>query len=508
MYLTHLLDRGVQQRATQAYTIDGDRTFTFAQTRERVARIAGALIERGIGPGDRIGLLANNSDAYLQMILAISWADAIFVPINTRWSRVEVADALYESGVRALLVDDDFIESAEALRAPVPSIEFVIHHGERDADAVDFEDLVTEGRAVPDARRSGSDTAGIFYTGGTTGRSRGAVLSHRALVTSAMAFNSVLSFPQGTNTLVVAPMFHLAQQSAWIAASLSGSTHIVLPTFDPVSIMRAIEERRVERIMLIPTMIQMLLQHPALADHDLSSLRTIVYGGSPITQATLDSARSFLPQVQFAQVYGMTEMSAVATALLPEDHNDPTRARSAGRAAPHVALRIVDAEGDDVDTGTAGEIVLSGDGMMDGYWCRDDETAAVMQDGWLHTGDGGFVDENGYLFVLDRIKDMIVTGGENVYSIEVENAIATHPAVAQCAVIGVPSSTWGEEVHAVVVLRDGDSLDLENLRSHCEQVLAGYKCPRGLTVVEELPLSGAGKILKRQLRTNFETQLA
>ncbi len=250
-------------------------------------------------------------------------------------------------------------------------------------------------------------------------------------------------------------------------------------------------------------MIQMVVDDPAVGDYDLSSLLHLIYGASPISEALLERARKVFPAVGFTQAYGMTELSPVATLLTPADHDDPALRRSAGRAAPHVEVRIVDPDGREVPRGEVGEVVVRGDNVMLGYWNRPDDTAAAVRDGWMHTGDGGRMDDNGYVFIVDRIKDMIITGGENVYSAEVENALAKHPAIAAVAVIGVPDPDWGERVHAVVVLLPGQNVTEEQLRAHCKTLIAGYKAPRSVDFVDAMPMSGAGKILKRELRMKY-----
>jgi acyl-CoA synthetase (AMP-forming)/AMP-acid ligase II len=246
-------------------------------------------------------------------------------------------------------------------------------------------------------------------------------------------------------------------------------------------------------------MIQALVDHPQVTEHDLTSLQSVVYGASPITQAVLERAMKAFPGASFTQAYGMTELAPVATLLSPADHAQG-RLRSAGRAAPHAEVRVVDPDDAEVPRGVVGEIVCRGGHVMQGYWNKPQETADALRGGWMHTGDGGYLDSGGYLYVVDRIKDMIISGGENVYSAEVENAVSSHPAVAQCAVIGVPDDRWGERVHAVVVLHPGAALTAAELREHVKALIAGYKAPRSLEIADALPVSGAGKILKRELR--------
>jgi acyl-CoA synthetase (AMP-forming)/AMP-acid ligase II len=330
------------------------------------------------------------------------------------------------------------------------------------------------------------------------------MLSHNnVLVSSLGSLSSGQFVSPGGRLLHAAPMFHLAGIAAWSAGCLVGSTHVIVPMFTPAGVMAAIAEHEVTEALLVPTMIQMLVDDPGVADSDLSSLQHLVYGASPISEALLGRARKVFPLAGFAQAYGMTETSPVITLLLAADHDDPVLRRSAGRAAPHVEVRIVDRDDNEVPRGEVDEVVARGDNVMLGYWNRPEDTAAAVRDGWMHTGDGGRMDDNGYVFIVDRLKDMIISGGENVYSAEVENAVASHPAVAACAVIGVPDPDWGERVHAVVVLQHGHHVSEAQIRQHCKSLIAGYKSPRSVEFVDAMPMSGAGKILKRELRKQY-----
>ncbi|GAA1835441.1 long-chain fatty acid--CoA ligase [Pseudonocardia ailaonensis] len=503
MYLTQGLHRAVQQHPDAVMTVFGNRTRTFAEVADRVARFAAALRAHGVAPGDRVAMLALNSDRYHEYLLAVPWADAVLNPVNIRWSPVEIAYSLRDSGTRVLLVDDAFAPMIPALREAAPDLGTVIHTGDgpTPGDAVSYEDLVAGHDPVPDARRGGDALAGLFYTGGTTGHPKGVMLSHANLMVSAMGLLSTgYLFGPGTRCLHAAPMFHLADLAAWNATTTAGGTHVIVPAFDPVAVMQAIATHGATDALLVPVMIQILIDHPQITEHDLTSLRTVLYGASPIAQAVLERAMKAFPNAAFTQAYGMTELSPVATLLSPDDHRRTERLRAAGRAAPHSEVRIVDAEDREVARGTVGEIVARGGHVMLGYWEQPEATAAAVRDGWMHTGDGGFMDDEGYVHVVDRIKDMIVSGGENVYLAEVENALAAHPAVASCAVIGVPDDEWGERVHAVVVLRPGQTLTAEELREHAKTLIAGYKAPRSAEFVDALPVSAAGKILKRELR--------
>lgn len=512
MNITHGLRRALQVNAGGRSTVFGARRRTWRETGARVARLAGGMRALGISPGDRVAVLALNSDRYLELYLAVGWAGAVVVPLNIRWSPLENEDALRDCRARLLFVDKAFLATGQALAKALPDLKLVYaDDGDVPAGFAGYEDLAERTEAIPDAMRRGEDLAGIFYTGGTTGRSKGVMLSHQNLMANALNALGEGLWPQSSVYLHAAPMFHLANGAAMYSILLSGGSNVILPSFTPEGVMATIATERVTDILLVPTMIQMFVDHPALASYDLSSLRGISYGASPISEAVLDRATRALPKVTFTQAYGMTELSPIATLLHWKEHIGDGRARGrhrgAGRATLGCEVRIVDANDQPVPRGTVGEIVARGDNVMMGYWERPEETARAVVDGWMHTGDGGYMDEDGFIYVVDRVKDMIISGGENVYSVEVENAVAQHPAVAQCAVIGIPSEEWGEQVHAVVVTRQGTALAPEELIAFCKTLIAGYKCPRSVDVRQEpLPLSGAGKILKRELRKPYWEQ--
>ncbi|HEY5854312.1 MAG TPA: long-chain fatty acid--CoA ligase [Aldersonia sp.] len=505
MFLTQSLHRAVQQRPDAIYSVFGSRALSNTDVADRVSRLAGGLRALGVATGDRVALLGLNSDKYLQAMYAVPWADAVVVPVNIRWSVKEIAYSLVDSGAAVLFIDDAFLPMLPALREECPELGEVVYFGEADAPAgtVSFDALATKSEPAADAYRGGDALAGIFYTGGTTGFPKGVMLSHRNLIVAAYGSIASGSVQVGGQVLCAAPLFHLAALWQWGATSLVGGTHVIVAGFDPAAVMALIEKHQITNMLLVPTMIQMVVDHPDLAQHDLSCLEQLVYGASPISPALLDRARRALPTTKFVQGYGMTETGAIISMLSDADHSDPTLARSAGRATPQAIVKIVDENGDEVATRSVGEIVVRGEHIMMGYWNKPAETADALRDGWLHTGDGAYLDERGYIFIADRIKDMIISGGENVYSTEVESAVASHPAVVQVAVIGIPDAEWGERVHAVVALAPGATLAIDELRTHCRSQIAGYKCPRSLDVVTEFPISGAGKILKRELRTRF-----
>jgi acyl-CoA synthetase (AMP-forming)/AMP-acid ligase II len=502
MQLTQGLHRSLQTTPDRTATIFGQRVRTFREQADRVARLAGGLRALGVGVGDRVGILALNSDRYAEYLLAVPWAGGVLNPVNIRWSAAEIAYSLNDSATYCLLIDDPFVATAEVLRQSCPDLRWLVYCGEKSTPdgMVNYKELVAAHQPVCDARRCGDDLAGIFYTGGTTGFPKGVMLSHRNMMTSALgsaATGQIL--PEGSVLLHAAPMFHLADLAMWTVQTIRGGTHVMIPAFKSNAVWAAIRDYKVTDVLLVPSMIQMLIDDPTMSEYDVSSLRRILYGASPISQGLLTRVMQLLPEVQFTQGYGTTEAAPMVSLLSHKDHHG-RRLTSAGRAAPHAEIRVIDECGRAATTETVGEICVRGDNIMRGYWNRPDETAAVLVDGWYHTGDAGYLDAEGFLHIVDRIKDMIITGGENVYSAEVENALSTHPSVAASAVIGLPSDQWGETVHAVVVAAPDAHIDTGDLQTHVKARLANYKVPRSLDIVEQLPLSGAGKVLKRQLR--------
>ena len=510
MYLTQSLHRAVQQHPERPAVRAGATVRSYREFVDRVARLAGALQKLGMQPGDRVAMLALNSDRYMEYQFAVPWGGGALNPCNIRWSAAEILYSLDDCASTILLVDDSFKAMAEGFRGQAKTLREIVYcgSGEVPAGMHGYEALIAAHAPVPDAARRGADLAGVFYTGGTTGFPKGVMLSHDNMGSSAMALCCEGVAEPGGCYLHAAPMFHLADMGIAASQWVMGSTHSFVPAFNPEAVLQAIERDRVTHVLLVPTMIQMLVDHPAMQQgRDLSSLKWVLYGASPIAEAVLDRAMAALPGVSFVQAYGMTELSPLATLNPAWFHTAEGRLqgklRAAGRASYCTEVRIVDGDDREVPRGTVGEVVVRGPNVMLGYWNKPELSAEALRGGWMHTGDGAYMDDDGFIFVVDRMKDMIISGGENVYSAEVENVIAQHPAVAACAVIGIPSEQWGESVHAIVVLKPGADAGAEALIGHCKQQIAHYKCPRSVDFVAQLPLSGAGKILKSVLREPF-----
>ncbi|MBO3275123.1 long-chain-fatty-acid--CoA ligase [Pseudomonas schmalbachii] len=513
MYFTQALHRHVQVRPNKTAIRFEGRSLTFAELGNRVARLAAGLKSLGVNSGDRVAMLSLNSQRYIEYFLAVPWADAVLNPVNTRWSVPEIVYSLDDSETTVLIVDETFKAHASRIASEAKIAPILIYAGDGEVPEGmhGYEALIAGHEPVEDVRRGGDALLGIFYTGGTTGFPKGVMISHTNAGFGIMAVREPGTNGLNSVVLQVMPMFHMAGFINIAALLVSGGTHVVRSSFVPQAMLETIANDRITEVLLAPTMIQMLLDRrdadAQAAELDLASLEAISYGASPITPALLDRARTAFPNAGFYQGYGMTELAPLAT-LLGAEYHTPEHAASgkmysAGLPGSCVEVRIVDPEDREVPRGSIGEIVVRGPNVMIGYWNKPEATAEALRNGWMHTGDGGYMDEDGFVYVCDRLKDMIVSGGENVYSAEVETAMASHPAIGQCAAIGIPSEKWGESVHAVVVLKPDASLTAEELIAHCRERIAGYKCPRSVEFRDTLPLSGVGKVLKTELRKPY-----
>ena len=509
MYLTQGLRRAAQIRPRGQSTTFAGRRRTWSETADRVARLAGGLKQAGLQPGDRVAILALNSDRYLELMYAIPWLGAVMVPVNTRLAPPEIRYILEDSEARILFVDGATKVHVSALLGQLPRIEetFYLDEDVPPSGVRAYEELAT-GPAIEDAGAGGDNLAGLFYTGGTTGKSKGVMLSHNNLVWNAMNVIAWLHYDEEVTFLHSAPMFHLADGSATFGVTACGGCHTFVPRFDIDHCLQTMEQEKVTHAVYVPTMVNMLVNHPKVGDFDLSSLKYIQYGGAPMPEGVLRKALEVFPNSQFAQGYGMTEAAPILTVLQPRyaavDGPYAGRLKSCGQAAHTAELKIVDENRREVPRGTVGEVAAKGPMIMLGYWNKPQETAAVLQDGWYYSGDAAYMDDEGFVFIVDRLKDMIISGGENIYSAEVEHAISLVPGVAEVAVIGIPDPKWGESVHAVIVPSAGANLTAEAVIEHCRRQIAHYKCPRSVEFRDTpLPLSGAGKVLKRELRESF-----
>ncbi len=488
--------------------VDPERCFTWAAHVDRVARMAGALQALGLAAGDRIGILSRNSFRQCELLHAGYWSGVVPVPVNVRLAPREIAFVLRDAGCAYLAVDPALpaLLDRDEL-APWRERSFILGPagagGRRGHD-----EMIATSNALPPRDAAEGEDAILLYTGGTTGRAKGVRLTHRNIVSNGLQVGLTLGIRHDDVYLHVAPMFHSADLLA-TALTLCGGAHAYLPEFNPAAFAAAIAKHRVTFTMLAPTMLIMVLQHPEFAGFDLSSLRIQVYGSAPMAEAWIRRALEALPAAQVTQGYGLTETAPILSFFEHRHHlealasGNTARLACAGKTLPGVDLRIVDDAGRDVARGASGEVLVRGPNVTPGYYKLPEVNAETFRDGWFHTGDVGREDEDGFLYLLDRKKDMIVTGGENVYSSEVEAVLLAHPGIAEAAVISVPDTVYGEAVFAVIVARAGAALNDAALMAHCREHIGGYKIPRRFAYAEALPKSALGKVLKAELRAKY-----
>jgi len=522
MILKQVLRRAARLFPQRTATVCQGHSQSYRELRTRVDRLASGLERLGIAPGDRVALLMLNCHHFIEMVFACFELGAVIVPLNTRLAADELAFIINDAECAALVTDEALEPLAATLRPRLHSVRsYVATNGAE--GFISYEELM-KAEAKPHAtsqqapqqsprqspQQSEDDLAGIFYTSGTTGVPKGVMLSHANLWMNSL--HSIVALNLGTAEvhLHAAPMFHLADFPSVLNTTLTGGTHAIIEKFDPQVLMEVIERHRVTATMLVPTMINFLINHPEVKRHDLSSLKWVLYGASPMPVELLKRAMETLPGCAFWQGYGQSESGPLLTVLPSADHiiEGPEqllrRLKSCGRPIIGVEVEVFDERDQPVRPGEVGEIVARGPNIMRGYWKRPDETERTLRGGWLRTGDMATVDEDGYIYIVDRKKDMIITGGENVYSTEVENVVYAHPEVREAAVIGVPDKKWGEAVRAIVSLKAGASLTEAQLIAFCAARLADYKVPKSVEIFEgELPKSGTGKILKKELREKY-----
>ena len=501
LVFSRLFHPAVERHATQECVVDGGYAATFGEHARRVLKLADAMErELGLRRSDRFAVLGPNSHHFMELHNAGYLGAGVITPLNIRLSPAELRRIVDDSGAKVLFADPRLAALLEGMvdAGGRPFIPVVLMEAA-------YEELVGAGEEVAPAEPDEDDLAALVYTGGTTGLPRGVMRSQRAetLYVYHTAMSGGVACRPGWTFLHQAPMFHASAMVSVASAPAFGVRSVVLPGFEPGACLSAIEAFGVDETVLVATMIQMLFDHPDFAPARLASLRRIGYGAMPMPPVLLDRLLQVLPDVELAQGFGMTEAGAL-TMLQPGDHARPELLRSVGRAVPGVSLSIRDEDGVALPGGEVGEVCARGGNLLDGYWKDEEGTNNAFRDGWYRTGDAGYVDGEGYLFLVDRLKDMIVTGGENVYSVEVEAVIARHPGVAQVAIIGLPHDKWGEVVHAVVVPKPGCTLEADEVVAHARQHLAAFKVPKSVDVRSDpIPMSAAMKPLKRELRRQY-----
>jgi long-chain acyl-CoA synthetase len=492
--------------ADKPASIDGEFSATFSDHVERVLRLASALQKQiGVESTDRIAVMALNSHQYLELYHACFLGAGIVNPLNLRLAPKELEFILQDSSTKVCFVDAWFAPLIERVRANT-AVEKIVLIGAGDVPHdFEYEALLSAGDNVVPPEPDESDAALLMYTGGTTGLPKGVVIDHRAGMLDMYKIGARWPFSPEHVYLHQTPMFHAASFGGVLVVPAVGGTTTYVPLFDPPRVLDVVERLKVTTTVMVPTMIQMMLDHPEFTPERFASMTCLTYGASPMPESLLARLLALFPTLDIYQGYGMTENCGVLTCLGPEEHRlGGELLKSAGVPLPGSIITIQNDEGELLATGEVGEVCARAGNYMREYWNRPDETEKAFAGGWYHTGDAGRLDKRGYLYLVDRVKDMIITGGENVYSGEVENALSRHPAVAQVAVIGIPSDAWGEAVHAIVILKPDATAGEAELKSWTRDLIAGYKVPKSIEFrTEPFPLSGAMKVLKRELREPY-----
>jgi long-chain acyl-CoA synthetase len=505
--LGDLLDRAADTHPERIAVVGSDVRLDYRTFRERVARLSGALAELGVRPDERVAVLDKNSAKYLELYFGIPRAGAVAVPLNYRLAPAELAYILGDSTATTLFFSSEYAPQVDALRAELPSVQNYVCLESKLAWALYYEALLaSSSTAGAPAPRTREDVVLQMYTSGTTGRPKGAMLTHGNMVANTLTSLAERDYSPKDTYLHVAPLYHCADLEIFYGMTFACAGNVVLREFRPEAVLEAIQRERVTVAFLVPAMINALLEHPGIDAYDISSLRLIIYGGSAIPEDRLRAALERLP-CKLTQGYGLTETSPILTILPASDHvlEGPhvRRIQSCGRPARGVEVKIFDEHARECAPEVVGEIVARGQNIMKGYWKNPEATAHALRGGWFHTGDMGFRDADGYIYIVDRMKDMIVTGGENVYPREVEEVLYAHPDVLEAAVIGVPSERWGETVKAVVVLREGRSVGPDELIAFTRERVARYKAPTSIDFAGALPRNPSGKVLKKVLREPY-----
>lgn len=507
--MAHFIERNARVYPDKLAVSHQDVSYTWSAYAQRAGAIAGALNKLGLRKGDRIAYLGLNSADLHILYFAPCMGGMVLVPMNYRLAAREMIQCMQDCGARVLISDDTFLDLAQTVVQELPDVTWIVTDDVPPRDGtLRLEDLIAEGVDPSEPQGAGDDTLIIYYSGGTTGKPKGVELSHWNLFVNATGTAPAYGFKPFERHLLVGPMFHLAAGARVYTCAVLPAEMVLQSKFEPRSMLKMIEEKRINTTQLVPAMFQAMLDLPEFGEFDLSSIRQISWGASPATEELMRRVVTAFPDIDLVHAFGMTEASPVLTVLGPEYHRADFMERgklgSVGLPLAHVDLKICDEKGVELPTGERGEVVTRGPHIMKGYIGQPELTASVIKDGWYHTGDAGYLDADGCLWISGRIKDMIISGGENVYPGEVENILSLHEAVAEVAVIGIPHEKWGEAVHAIVILHPGVQPDEAALIGYCRDNLAHYKCPRSVTFrTEPFPLSGANKILKRELRKDY-----
>jgi acyl-CoA synthetase (AMP-forming)/AMP-acid ligase II len=515
--LTETLTKAIKLFPEKHAIVCGEKRLTYQEFYGRINRLSHSLKIFGIGKDDKVAILHPNCHTFLEAYYAIPQIGAISVPINYRLSPGEIAFILQDSESKILIADSMFKDQVDAIRGEIRGIGKIIWTGDEKGSEgrgnLNYEKVLERADCSPpsDPPIHNEDIAQIYYTSGTTGRPKGVMLSHKNVTTHALGAIAEIHLTDQDVWIHVAPLFHLADAWATWAVTWVGGTHVLVREFDPKTVLETIEREKVTLTNLIPTMLNLMVNHPDVGKFDYRSLRVLLSGGAPIAPEVVRKIVETF-KCDYIQTYGMTETSPYLTVSILKEHlkklsnENQLRFKSkTGREFISVALKVVNDHGKEVknDEKEVGEIIVKGDIVTKGYWKLPEETEESIKDGWLYTGDMAVIDEEGYVTIVDRKKDMILTGGENVYSTEVENVLYMHPAILECAVVGIPDQKWGEAVKGIVVLKPGQKTTEQEIIQFCKKRMAHYKAPKSIDFIETLPRTGSGKIHKKGLRDKY-----
>jgi acyl-CoA synthetase (AMP-forming)/AMP-acid ligase II len=495
-----------RQRAGRTALITGSRRISYGELDDRARRVRNGLQALKLDRQSRIAILCGNRHEFFEIWQGASMAGQVLTPINARLAAREVAFILNDSQARLLFVDAAFHGLVQEIEGELSGVQQILTLGSH-TEWLSYRDW-RDGQSADEAPHSlippplPDDTVVQMYTSGTTGFPKGVELGHASILACARSMMGLEAWSPGEVALVTAPLFHTAGSAYAHCALQSGGTVILLEELSPAAVLEVIEKHRVSDTLLVPALIRMVLESPQCAGTDFSSLRRMLYGASPIPVSSLRQAMQVFA-CDFEQGYGLTECVGPVAMLRPQDHDGGRKMQSCGKAVPGMVIHVVDAHGNECATDEVGEIIVSGPQLMKAYWNRPDDTRDAIRAGWLYTGDAGYYDSDGYLYIHDRLKDMIVSGGENIYPAEVEGVLAACSGIADVAVIGVPDKRWGEAVKALVIPQPGSEISARDITAYAHQHMAGFKCPKSVDFVDSIPRNPSGKILKKVLREPY-----
>ena len=509
MNIGHYLALNARRHPDKLALTYDDRTYTYGAFNRTVNRMANGLIKLGIQKGEKVSLMMTNTDAFPICYFALAKIGAVIVPVNFRLLAGEVNYILEQSESIGVITDDIFDQTVQEASIDIPAVRYVIAVPAARVDGhLSFDDVLSADDSEPMVTILPEDDLQIMYTSGTTGRPKGALFDHMRVFKTIVAMTGTMGFSSDDRFLHVAPLFHSAQLNIFLNPGIFlGVSHVMVREFSPAKVFETIQKHRITFFFGVPTMYNMMLQAPNAGDFDLSSIRCCGYGAAPMAATLVKKSMALFKTDQFYSLAGLTEGGPSGVYLTPHDHQ--SKIGCSGKQALLLnEVRVVDMNGNDVAPGVHGEVLLRGETIMKEYYKKPAETAETLVDGWLHTGDLAVKDEEGFITFVDRIKDMIISGGENIYSVEVENALYKSPKILEAAVVGTPDPVWGETVNAVVVLKPGEVADSREIQEFCRKHLAGYKIPRRVVFVSSLPRNASGKLLKYEIRAQLRDQLA